>query len=82
MPNSGNRFSTRLAERFGHHLQRDRFSRTRGTRYQSMTVGHFTNDAQRPSLAMGDVKSMFSVVHIRIVLVIVEIIIVTNANVR
>ena len=44
-----------LAERFGHHLQRDRLTRTRSTGNKSVAISHFTVDTQRAVSAMGDI---------------------------
>ncbi len=45
-----------LAERLGHHLQRDGLSCTRGSGNESMTVGHLTCNAERTVGAMGDIQ--------------------------
>ena len=50
-----------LAERLGHHLQRDRLTCTRGTGNESVAVSHLTCDTQRPLLTVGNVKSSFFV---------------------
>ncbi len=44
-----------LAERFGHHLQGDRLSRTCGTRYQSVAVSHLSYHTQCAVGAVGNI---------------------------
>ena len=55
---------SRLAETFGHHLQRHRFSRTRGTGYESVTVGHFTDNTDGSVGPMGNVKPLLLCKHV------------------
>ena len=44
---------TSLTECLGHHLQRHRLTRTRGTGYESVAVRHLSCNTQRPIGAMG-----------------------------
>ena len=44
-----------LTEGFGHHLQRNRLTRTRGTSNQSMPVGHLTCNTECALGAMGNI---------------------------
>ena len=52
-----------LAETLGNHLQRHRFTRSRGAGNQSMPVGHVAQDADGSVGTMGDVESVFLSVH-------------------
>ena len=58
---------TRLAEGLSEHLQGDSLTRTRGTGYQAVTVGHLANHIDVSVVAMRDVELMVVCVHVSLI---------------